>query len=79
MFLKIVHKIPEHMSYELAALVEPTAVAMHSIKLSNLKVDDTVAVFGAGPIGLLTIQASFLAGAKRYLPLIVRRTKKSSN
>ncbi|API93680.1 MULTISPECIES: 2,3-butanediol dehydrogenase [unclassified Virgibacillus] len=65
----MVHKIPEHMSYELAALVEPTAVAMHAVKLSNLKVGDTVAVFGAGPIGLLTVQASFLAGAKKVFAI----------
>ncbi|NGP46759.1 2,3-butanediol dehydrogenase [Bacillaceae bacterium SIJ1] len=61
----MVHKIPDHMSYELAALVEPTAVAFYAVEQSRLKVGGTAAVFGAGPIGLLTAQVCFLAGAEK--------------
>lgn len=61
----MVHKIPNKLSYELAALVEPMAVSLHAVRQSRLKVGDSVAIFGAGPIGLLTIQACLLAGAER--------------
>jgi L-iditol 2-dehydrogenase len=57
--------IPPSMSMELAALVEPLAVAVHSLKLSSPEAGDTVAVWGAGAIGLLTIASLKVAGVKR--------------
>jgi L-iditol 2-dehydrogenase len=68
--------IPPTMSMELAALVEPLAVAVHSLKLATPRPDDTVAVWGAGAIGLLTIASLKVAGVKRILsidPLAHRR------
>jgi L-iditol 2-dehydrogenase len=47
------------------ALIEPLAVAMHSLRLAPPALGDTAAVFGAGPIGLLTVVALKLAGASR--------------
>src|SRR5699024_6738812 len=55
--------LPENMSLELAALVEPTAVAVHAVRQSQLKLGDSAAIFGAGPIGLLLLQAVKAAGA----------------
>jgi len=57
--------LPKHVSLELATIVEPLAVAMHSLPFAAVGPDDTVAVFGAGPIGLLTIASLKVAGAKR--------------
>jgi L-iditol 2-dehydrogenase len=57
--------LPPTISLELATLVEPLAVALHSMKFAALEAGDTVAVFGAGPIGLLTIACARIAGAKR--------------
>jgi L-iditol 2-dehydrogenase len=57
--------IPPRMSLELATVVEPLAVALHSMRFAALGPDDTVAVIGAGPIGLLTVACAKLAGAKR--------------
>lgn len=59
----MVHKMPEGLSYEQGALVEPAAVALHAVRLSKLKAGDKAAVFGAGPIGLLVIEALRAAGA----------------
>ena len=59
--------IPPEMSMDLAALVEPLAVAIHSLKLSPPQSNDTVAVFGAGAIGLLTIASLKVKGVKRIL------------
>lgn len=44
--------IPEGISYEVAAMAEPLAVAMHSVNRANVKAGDKVVVFGCGPIGL---------------------------
>ncbi len=55
--------IPTGVSDEAAALCEPCAVAVHAVRMSRLRVGDTVAVLGAGPIGLLTMQVARAAGA----------------
>lgn len=57
--------IPAALSLEMATLAEPLAVALHSLEFAAVRPDDTVAVFGAGPIGLLTIASLRAAGAGR--------------
>ena len=57
--------IPAQMSFDEATLAEPLAVAMHSVRLASIRAGETVAVIGAGPIGLLTIAALRAAGAAR--------------
>lgn len=59
----MVHKIPDSVSYEQGALVEPSAVALYAVRQSQLKVGDRAVVFGAGPIGLLVIEALKASGA----------------
>ena len=48
---------------DLGALVEPLAVAYHAVRLSGIKPGGTAAVFGSGPIGLVTTAALKAAGA----------------
>ena len=57
--------IPEGVSDMEAALCEPAAVAVRAVRKSALRLGDLVAVLGAGPIGLFTVQAAKAAGAKR--------------
>jgi len=64
-----VHKIPDSMSYEQAALIEPIAVALHSLRVANFKTGDTALVLGSGPIGLATIECLKAAGAKLVVVL----------
>jgi len=45
--------IPEGVSFEEAAMVEPAAVAAHALRRAGVESGDSVAIFGAGPIGLL--------------------------
>lgn len=59
------HKIPDTLSDAHAALAEPVAVGIHTVRRSNVKVGDTVAVLGAGPIGLLIALTAKLAGADK--------------
>lgn len=62
---KFVHKLPDEMGFDLGALAEPTAVAYEGIKRSGLIEGQTVAVLGAGPIGLCTAILAKIAGATK--------------
>ena len=57
--------IPSGMSADEATLAEPLAIAIHSLRLTSIRPGETVAVIGAGPIGLLTIAALRAVGAGR--------------
>ncbi|KAB7706317.1 alcohol dehydrogenase catalytic domain-containing protein [Bacillus aerolatus] len=59
------HKVPDTLSDAHAALAEPVAVGIHTVRRSNVKVGDTVVVLGAGPIGLLIALTAKLAGADK--------------
>jgi (R,R)-butanediol dehydrogenase/meso-butanediol dehydrogenase/diacetyl reductase len=67
--VEFVHKIPDNMSYEQAALIEPMAVALHSIRVADFRTGDTALVLGSGPIGLATIECLKAAGASLVVVL----------
>ncbi len=56
-------KIPPTVSLAAAALAEPLAVALHAVARAGAVEGTHVALFGAGPIGLLVMMAAKLAGA----------------
>ncbi len=58
------HRLPDDLSYEHAALIEPTTCAVHAIRLSQMQEGDTVAVLGLGPIGQLVARVARALGAK---------------
>jgi L-iditol 2-dehydrogenase len=69
--------LPPAMDFATGALLEPLGVALHAVDLARLSLGHTVSVHGAGPIGLLILQASRLAGAATVYvvdPLPWRRT-----
>lgn len=59
----IVVPIPEQVSLEHAALVEPLAVAVHDVRRSRLAAGETAVVIGGGPIGQLIAVVARAAGA----------------
>jgi L-iditol 2-dehydrogenase len=68
--------IPDSLSLETATLIEPLAIALHSLRIGSVQKDETVLVLGAGPIGLLTIACLKLAGVSRiwaFEPVAPRR------
>lgn len=73
----MVHKIPDSLSYEQGALVEPSAVALYAVRSSQLKAGDKAVVFGAGPIGLLVIEALKAAGAAEIYAVELSPERKS--
>jgi (R,R)-butanediol dehydrogenase/meso-butanediol dehydrogenase/diacetyl reductase len=55
-------RLPPGLSIREAALTEPLAVALHGITRSGVTEDDSIMVFGAGPIGALTVASLKAAG-----------------
>ncbi|KAB5547029.1 chaperonin 10-like protein [Coniochaeta sp. 2T2.1] len=62
--MKWCHKLPQGVSLDLGALVEPLSVAKHAQDRAGLPAGSTVLVFGAGAVGLLCAAMSKVAGAK---------------
>jgi L-iditol 2-dehydrogenase len=58
-----VFQLPENMTYDHGALMEPLAVGMHAVRRSRLKPGEPVIILGAGTIGLVTLLAAKAAGA----------------
>ena len=61
------YKLPEHVSLEEGALVEPTSVAVHIVRQANIRPGDTLVVFGAGPVGLLCGAVGGAFGARKVV------------
>ncbi len=59
-----IHKLPEAIDLQRAALNEPLAVACHDVRMSRLKAGEDVVVIGGGSIGILVALVAEQAGAK---------------
>ncbi|KIM98764.1 hypothetical protein OIDMADRAFT_105160 [Oidiodendron maius Zn] len=59
--------LPDHMDMEQGALVEPVACAVQMTKVGNVRANQTVVVFGCGPIGVLCQKVSKIYGAKKVI------------
>lgn len=57
--------VPAELDYITATLIEPTAVVVHVFELARMQPGDTVAVLGAGPIGMLCASVAKLFGASQ--------------
>jgi len=58
-----IYAIPDEITNQEAALTEPLAVSLRAVRLAGITLGSSVAIIGAGPIGLLAIQCARLAGA----------------
>lgn len=65
----------ESVSYEEAAMCEPAAVALHAISRGGVRAGDTVAIFGAGPIGLMLAMWAAASGASQTILCDIDPTK----
>ena len=66
---RIMYPLPDALSYEQAALIEATSVAVHAVNLTPVSLGDTAVVVGAGMIGLLALQAARIAGCTQVIAL----------
>ena len=64
---RILYALPNGLTYQQAAMVEPVSIAIHAVQRVRLAPNATAVVVGAGMIGLFVIQALRWAGATRII------------
>jgi NADPH2:quinone reductase len=69
------HRIPDSMSFQQAAVVEPLSCAVHAIEVAPPRVGESVLVVGGGTMGLLTAQLLLRGGAAR-LAVVDRKAER---
>lgn len=68
----LVHRLPDSVPWDTAALVEPLAVSFRAVHRGRIAAGDTVAIIGPGPVGLLVSAAAKIAGASRVVMIGTR-------
>ncbi|KAL7614249.1 hypothetical protein Lser_V15G09297 [Lactuca serriola] len=63
----LVFKLPDNVSLEEGAMCEPLSVGVHACRRANVSPDTKVLIFGAGPIGLVTMLAARAFGAPKII------------
>jgi (R,R)-butanediol dehydrogenase/meso-butanediol dehydrogenase/diacetyl reductase len=61
------YHLPDALSDEVAAMVEPFASTARAVLRGEVGAEDSVAIVGAGPIGLMSLMAAVIRGAKRVV------------
>lgn len=72
----MIHKLPEGLTTEQGALVEPIAVGLRAVRRANFKEGQSALVFGAGPIGAVTVQCLKALGAGQIMVAEVSEARK---
>lgn len=70
------YHLPDSMTDEQGALVEPLAVGLHAVRRAPVIAGDNVVVIGAGTIGLAALQCARVAGAKQVIVLEMAKARK---
>ncbi len=68
-------RLPENLTFERAAMVEPVSIAVHGVHRLPIRLGDTAVVVGAGMIGLLAVQALKAAGCGRITAVDIDRRR----
>lgn len=68
-----VHKLPGNVSYDEGALAEPLGCVLNAMELAPVRLNDTVVLIGAGPIGMMLCEAAKKSGAAKVI--LVNRSR----
>mgnify|MGYP000253557148 CR=1 FL=1 len=71
----ILYKLPDNVSYEQAAMVEPVAVAAHAVNISKIQPGKSAVVVGAGMVGMFVIKILEIAGVYPIIAVDLDDTK----
>lgn len=69
------YKLPEHISLQEGALMEPLGVAVHIVKQAQISPGQSVVVFGAGPVGLLCCAVATAFGASKVVAVDIQQSR----
>jgi len=67
------YKLPDHVSLQEGALIEPLAVAVHIVRQAEIKPGESVVVMGAGPVGLLCCAVAKAFGASKIVAVDIQQ------
>jgi threonine dehydrogenase-like Zn-dependent dehydrogenase len=70
---RILYPLPEGLSFERAAVVEPLAIAFHAVELTPISLNESAVVVGAGIIGLLLIELLRAAGCGKIFAVDINQ------
>lgn len=71
----ILYPLPDGITFEQAAMVEPVSIAFHAINLTPVSLNDSVVVVGAGMVGLFVVQALRAAGCGVIIAVDLEQNK----
>lgn len=71
----ILYRIPDNVTFEQAAMVEPVAVAAHAVNISKIKPGDSAVIVGAGMVGMFVVNMLKIAGANPIIALDLDKNK----
>lgn len=69
------YKLPDHISLQEGALIEPLAVAVHIVKQAEIKPGQSLVVMGAGPVGLLCCAVAKAYGAGKIVTVDIQPSR----
>ena len=69
------YKLPDHISLQEGALMEPLSVAVHIVRQANVSPGQSVVVFGAGPVGLLCCAVATAFGASKVIAVDIQQQR----
>jgi L-iditol 2-dehydrogenase len=72
---RILYQLPDGIAFSEAAMLEAASVALHAVRVSDVKSGETALVIGAGMIGLLTLQAAHAFGCAKVLIADIDETR----
>lgn len=71
----ILYRLPDNLSFEQAAMVEPVSIAFHAVTLTPVSLNDTAVVIGSGMVGIFVIQALRAAGCGTIIAVDLEQNK----
>ena len=71
----ILYRLPDNLSFEQAAMVEPVSIAFHAVTLTPVSLNDTAVVIGSGMVGVFVVQALRAAGCGTIIAVDLEQSK----
>jgi len=71
----ILYRLPDSVSFEIASVIEPLAIAAHAINRTNIRLGDNVMVAGCGTIGMLTVKLLNIMGCSTIIAVDIDDAK----
>lgn len=71
----ILYRLPDHLSFVQAAMVEPVSIAFHAVALTPISLGDSAVVIGSGMVGIFVIQALRAAGCGQIIAVDLEQSK----